>query len=72
VYRYTRLRADRRALNVSGTSRGSRTAISGGSNRFNATGIRAVGIRAVVRKFTTWPVAWTPASVRPAAVTVTG
>ena len=41
---------------------------SGGKLALRAAGQRSTGIRAVVLKLTTCPLAWTPASVRPAAI----
>ena len=60
------------ALNSSATSKARQTTISSGSREFTASGSRSQGMVEAVRKFATYRSAWTPASVRPQPVTLTG
>ena len=60
------------ALKLPGTTVALNTEISSGRRVFTARGSRSTGMPEVVRKLATYTWACTPASVRPAPVTLTG
>ncbi len=64
--------ADRRAEKSGATRPASRAEMSGGRALFSAMASRSTGNVSRPVNETTWPVAWTPASVRPATVTLMG
>jgi len=72
MYSYVRARAEKRAENISSTFAASRTETSGGKTLFSAIASRSTGKARSLENDMTCPVAWTPASVRPAPVIFTG
>ena len=60
------------ALKSSDTSKASDTTMSSGRRPLAARGKRSQGMEERVRKLATYRSAWTPASVRPQPVTLTG
>ena len=71
VYTYLRLFAIRRGSKPSWTSYASLTAMSSGRWWFKAPTNWSGPYGAEVSNATTWPLAWTPASVLPAPLTLT-
>ena len=59
--------AEKHACQLEGTAFDSRTLIDSGNLPFKAFAHRFSGIGELVSKCTTWPAAWTPESVLPAA-----
>src|SRR5690606_17472570 len=66
-YRYSLETAPYWGWKEASASQDRRTTTPSGRWRFNAGANRSPGMELVVSKATTWPRAWTPASVRPAA-----
>jgi hypothetical protein len=67
-----RSRASNRAEKPSRTSAASHTTTSAGKLPLIASASRSIGNARSAANEITWPVAWTPASVRPAAAIFTG
>jgi hypothetical protein len=72
IGRATVVEAEKQACQSSGTAAAALTRIEGGRRPLRAAAQRRAGIGPATSTWTTWPAAWTPLSVRPAATACMG